>query len=181
MGEGRRSGVVIAAVIGLIAAAALAGTFRPQLAQAWGSVSGSTQAQEEEVRLAVERYAQTLDMASGESEKVKARLNDGIVTERYWSSEEGRAISDDADDSDSLFLVTNCWLAGWNPEQCCSDGRASGVAEIGQDWRVYDLGQDPEDSSTPLLEGTRKAKIGLIEQDGRWKVDRVEEIKDGDE
>ena len=174
---------MIVAVIGLIAAAALAGMFRPQLAQAWGSVSGSTQAQEEEVRLTVERYAQAFDRAGGEAEKskVKARLNDGLVTERYWSTSEGRTVSDAAasDRDSSIYLVSNNWLAGWDLEECCAGGKATGVAEIGNDWRIFDTEQEPEDLSTPFQEGTYRTRVELVEQDGRWKVAWVEEIKDG--
>ncbi len=180
--KGRSTGgLVIAAVIVFIALAALVGAFRPQLAQAWSSLNGPSQAQEEAVRAAVERYAEAQDVADSEYAKVKARLNGGIVTERYWSSKEGEDITEGAnDDWKSLHLARNQWLAGWSLEECCPDGTARGVAEIGSDWRIYDLEQAPEDLSTPFLEGTYKTGVELVVQVGGWKIAWVEEIKDKD-
>jgi hypothetical protein len=181
--KGRSTGGwIIAAVIGFIALAALVGAFRPQIAQAWGSLTGPSEEQQEDVRTAVERYAEAQDMADGEFSKVRDRLEGGIVTERYWSSEEGSSYAEGEGEGDgtgtiSVRFAANRWLAGWSLEECCAEG-ARGVAEIGSDSRMYDL--ETPDESTPFLEGSYKLRVELVEQDGRWKVAWVEEIKDGD-
>ncbi len=181
-GESRRGGILIAAAIAAIAVVALAGFFRPQLAQAWGSVTGPSQEQEEDIRAVVERYVEAQDMAGNEFSKVKGRLEDGIVTERFWSSEQGRSFTDNSsleDPVSGIHFAINNRLAGWSLEECCPDGTARGVATTGQDWRVYDL-EEPDDSSE-LLDGSYKERIELVEQDGRWRVAGAQEIKDGNE
>lgn len=178
-GENRRGGVMIAAVIGLIAVAALAGVLRPQLGQAWASVTGPSEEEREDVRVAVERYVEAQDLVDGEFGHVKPRLENGLVTERYWSSEEGKDWGDTEDTGgiSQIRFAQNVRLAVWDLKECCDDG-ASGVAEIASDTRVFDL-EAPEDSS-PFQEGSYKEKIDLVEQDGRWKIDSAEEVG-GDE
>ena len=166
---------MIAAVIGLISVAALAGVLRPQLGQAWASVTGPSEEEREDVRAAVERYVEAQDLVDGEFARIKSRLGSGLVTERYWSSEDGETFSDaeDTGDVSQVRFAQNVRLAGWDLKECCDDG-ASGVARVERNSRVFDL--DAPEESSPFQEGAYEERIELVEQDGQWKIDGAEDI-----
>lgn len=164
--------VLVAAAVVLVAAAL-----------GRSAILGPTAAEEREVQLAVERYVQSLDRVGGgnpEVTEVRERLRE-TVTERYWETEEGRALLE-AEESGAVdvYLAANFFLGGWELGECCADGQAVGVAEIRGDYRLFDLAPDDlaGDATTEPQSTSWRTRVELVRgEDDVWRVAWVEEIE----
>jgi hypothetical protein len=167
-------------VIALVALAWLASTFGSAISGAVGSIGGLSGEDELRVRLAVERYAGV----SGGAGDIRAvylenleQMNDGVVTNAYWSSPKGQQLSSDREQVQSAEEAGDPSMRGgynmdvvsWELDRRQSGGgKAEGVLVYreGYAWKPDDEAEDWLE-----VEAERRIPLRLSEvSDGEWRV-----------